>query len=157
MKLNLNERSFIFWQKWLLFTSIGSVFTGIAIALFGNNILFQPYFKLLAQVFWNQPESPTEVEQFRKFISGPFGGTIACCYIMLTFIVQYPFKNKEPWARNAIITAFAVWVFIDSSVCIFYGVYAQVYLINAFSIIVKALPIIFTWKHFKQNPKIVQL
>jgi hypothetical protein len=156
MKLNSTERSFIFWQKWLLYTSIASVITGIAIALFGNNILFQPHYKLLAHVFWNSSVFPTEVEQFRMFMSRPLGGTIACCYIMLTFIVQYPFKNKEPWARNAIIAAFGGWVIIDSSVCIFYGVYAQVYLINAFSIIVKALPILFTWKHFKQNHNVAQ-
>jgi hypothetical protein len=77
------------------------------------------------------------------------GATIACCYILTAFIAYYPFKKKEIWARNAILVAFGVWAMLDSLVCIRYGVYFQVYFINMFSIIIKALPIIFTWKDFK--------
>ncbi len=142
------ESSFIFWQKWLFYTSLVFVMAGIAFAFFGNNFLFQPYNKMLAKLFWHSSTFPTEAEQFRSFIYGPLGGTIACCYILLAFIARYPFKNKERWARNAIMIAFTVWVLIDSSVCIYFGAYPQVYLINIFSITIKALPIIFTWKHF---------
>jgi len=35
--------------------------------------------------------------------------------------------------------------------CIHFGVYPQIYFINVFSITVKALPIIFTWKSFEQQ------
>ena len=144
------ESSFLFWQKWLFYTSLVFAMAGIAFAFFGNNFLFQPYNKMLAKLFWNSSKFPTEVDKFRAFIYGPLGGTIACCYILLAFISQYPFKNKEPWARNAIIIAFTVWVLIDSCVCIYFGAYPQVYLINLFSITIKALPIIFTWKHFRR-------
>ncbi|MFL5730087.1 MAG: hypothetical protein ACJ75J_11430 [Cytophagaceae bacterium] len=95
---------------------------------------------------------PDDAGRLRLFIWGPFGGTIACCYILVAFLAHYPFKRKEVWARNAIILAFGIWVLIDSLVCFYYGVYFQVYLINAFSILQKALPIIFTWKDFKNTP-----
>ncbi len=110
---------------------------------------------MLAKIFWNKPEIPSEVEPFRAFIWGPLGATIACCYILLACIAYYPFKRKECWARNAIIAAFSMWVILDSIACINYGVYFQIYIINAFSIIVKALPLIFTWNDFKEpNSKI---
>jgi len=142
--------SFLFWQQWLFYTSILFALFGIVFALYENNIFSVPYNQMLAKIFWNQPEIPSEVEPFRAFIWGPLGATIACCYILLAFIAYYPFKRKERWARNAIILAFSIWVILDSVACFNYGVYFQIYMINAFSIIVKALPLIFTWNDFKE-------
>ena len=103
---------------------------------------------MLAKLFFRSTKFPPEADNFRAFLYALLGGTITCCYILMAYIAHYPFKNKEPWARNATIIAFGVWVLIDSTVCIYFGVYPQVYLINAFSISIKALPIIFTWKQF---------
>jgi hypothetical protein len=121
---------------------------GVVFAVWGNNMLFMPYNRMIAEVFWHRNQFPPDADQFRAFIYGPLGGTIACCYILLAFIARYPFKEKQTWARNAILSGFSVWVIIDSSICFYYGVYPQIYLVNAFSTIVKALPIIFTWKEF---------
>src|SRR5450755_241673 len=142
------ESSFLFWQKWLFYTSLFFAISGIAFALFGNNFLFQSYNKMLAEIFWRSSKFPSEADQFRTFIYAPLGGTMACCYTLLAFIARFPFKNKQRWARNAIIISFSVWALIDSGVCLYFGVYPQVYLINTFSIAIKALPIIFTWNHF---------
>jgi hypothetical protein len=152
---SIKESSFLFWQKWLFYTSLVFAISGIAFAFAGNNFLIQPYNKMLAELFWHSSTFPVEADRFRTFIYAPLGGTIACCYILLAFIARYPFKNKECWARNAIIIAFGVWVLIDSSVCIYFRVYPQVYLINLFSITIKALPIIFTWKHFSSQDKLI--
>lgn len=141
--------TFLFWQRWLFYTSLLFAFSGIAFAFVGNNILFLPYNKMLAEVLWHSSKFPPQADLFRAFIYAPLGATIACCYILLAFIAHYPFKDKQPWARNAIITAFGFWVIIDSAICIYYKVYPQVYLINAFSITIKLLPIIFTWKAFE--------
>ena len=142
-------KSFIFWQRWLFYTSLLFALFGIVFALYGNNSFFMPYNKALAHVFWMSQNIPNETEPFRSFIWGPLGGTIACCYILLAFIAWYPFQRKELWARNAILVAFGVWVVLDSAVCIYYGVYFQIFIINTFSLLIKALPIIFTWKEFK--------
>lgn len=148
MITSTENTSFSFWQNWLFYTSILFAVAGIAFAFFGNNFLFQPYNTMLAKIFWHRSTFPTEADQFRSFIYAPLGGTITCCYILLAFIARYPFKDKQRWARNSIIVAFSVWALIDSSVCIYFGVYPQVYFINAFSLTIKALPIIFTWKYF---------
>lgn len=146
---NTSRGHFIFWQKWLFFTSILFALSGIIFALYGRNIFFLPYNKMLAVAFWNQSQFPPEAQTFRAFIYGPLGGTIACCYILLAFIAWYPFKEKERWARNAIIVAFGIWAIIDSIVCLRYGIYPQIFYINAFSIVIKTLPLIFTWKYFR--------
>jgi hypothetical protein len=142
-------KSFLFWQKWLFYSSLLFALFGIMFAVYGNNPFFMPYNQALAHIFFSGENIPASIEPFRAFIWGPLGGTIAACYILLAFIAWYPFKKKERWARNAIMLAFAIWVLLDSSLCLRYGVYFQIYLINAFSILVKALPIIFTWKEFK--------
>lgn len=143
-------KSFIFWQRWLYYSSLLFALFGIVFAVYGNNPFFMPYNKALAHIFWMSDNIPVEIVPFKAFIWGPLGGTIACCYILLAFIAWFPFRRKERWARNAIIVAFGVWVVLDSAICLYYGVYFQIYIINAFSILVKALPIIFTWREFKK-------
>ena len=148
MEIHSKQNHFLFWQRWLFYTSLLFAFSGILFAFNGKNILFLPYNRMIAKVFWHNSEFPAVAETFRAFIYGPLGGTIACCYILLAFIAWYPFQEKKKWARNAIIAAFGVWVIIDSSICLYFGAYPQIYIINAFSISVKALPLIFTWKSF---------
>jgi hypothetical protein len=145
------SKSFIFWQRWLFYSCLIFALFGIIFAIDGNIFLFAPYNHALAEILWETPEIPKEAESLRAFIWGSLGGTIACCYILTAFIAYYPFRRKEAWSRNAIIFAFGVWIILDSLVCIYYGVYFQIYIINAFSFLQKALPIIFTWKNFKSN------
>lgn len=154
MEVPFKLNRFLFWQRWLFYSSLLFAFYGIVFAVYGNNLLFLPYNEMLSKIFWHSAQFPPEAESFRAFIYGPLGGTIACCYILLAFIARYPFKQKQRWARNAIIVAFSIWVIIDSSLCLYFRVYPQIYIINAFSILVKALPIIFTWKDFSRSPQI---
>jgi hypothetical protein len=149
MEILIKRSNFIFWQKWLFYSSLFFALAGIGFAFFGKSFLFQPYEQMLASAFWKSKVFPPDAEIFRAFIYIPFGGTISCCYILLAFIAYYPFKEKKIWARNAIIVAYGVWVIIDSGACIYFGIFGQIYIINAFSIITKALPIIFTWRDFK--------
>ena len=131
--------SFTFWQRWLFYSSLSFAIFGIVFAVKGNNLVFLPYNNALAHIFGFGDKMPADIEPFRAFIWGPLGGTIACCYILLAYIAWYPFQRKELWARNAVILAFGVWVVLDSAVCLRCGVYFQIYLINGFSILVKAL------------------
>ncbi len=144
---------FLFWQRWLFYSSLLFALFGVVFALYGANPFFLPYNKALAHIFWQQQQLPQKSEVFRAFVWGPLGGTIACSYILLAFIAKYPFAKKERWSYWAIIAAYGVWILIDSAVAVYYGVYFQAYLINAFSFVVKALPLIFTWKYFFRNKK----
>lgn len=143
------KNSFIFWQRWLFYSSLLLAILAILFAFNVDLPLFPYYDQAIARVFWQANEIPAEVKDFRQFVAGPLGGTIACCYLLLAYIVWYPFQKKEKWARNAIVVAFAIWCLIDSYICFKYQVYFQIYLINALSVLQKALPIICTWNAFK--------
>ena len=139
---------FVFWQRWLFISSILFALFGVVFAFFGDNPLFHPYTELLARSFFDSDEFPQKAEVFREFVYGPVGGCITCCYILLAYIAWYPFQRREKWAWWAIAFAFGAWVILDSQAAIRHGVYAQVYIINVFSILIKALPLAFTWRHF---------
>ena len=145
-----HDRRFMFWQKWLFYSSLLFAGFGIILALYGDNFLFRPYFNLLAGILWDRESLPSEINTFRAVASGPLGGTIACAYILLAYLAKYPFKNRERWSRNAIIAAFGAWFIIDSAVCLYYGIYFQVWIINLISLLQKALPLIFTWSQFRK-------
>jgi hypothetical protein len=144
-------KTFIFWQRWLFYSSLAFALFGVIFAVYGNNPFFMTYNNGLADIFWMKDSIPADIEPFKAFIWGPLGATIAGCYILLAFIAWFPFRRKERWARNAILTAFSLWVVLDSAVCFYHKVYFQILIINAFSILVKALPLIFTWKEFKSS------
>ena len=77
-------KSFIFWQRWLFYSSLLFALFGILFALYGNNPFFVSYNNALAHVFWGSKNIPIEVEPFRAFVWGPLGGTIAVSYTHLT-------------------------------------------------------------------------
>jgi hypothetical protein len=122
---------------------------GAVFAVKSDWSIFAHYDHAIAQIFWRANEIPPDVKNFRLFVAGPLGGTITCCYLLLAYIARYPFLSKEKWARNAILVAFSIWCLIDSYICYRFEVYFQIYLINALSVLQKALPLIFTWHAFK--------
>jgi hypothetical protein len=141
--------SFIFWQRWLFYSSVLLAFLAILFAFDIDLPLFTYYDQAVARIFWQANEIPPDIKDFRQFVAGPLGGTIASCYILVAYVAWFPFQRKEKWARNAIVVAFTIWCIIDSYICFKFGLYFQIYLINALSVLQKALPIIFTWKAFK--------
>jgi hypothetical protein len=94
MANHFKNSHFLFWQKWLFYSSLIFALGGIVFALFEKNLLFLPYDKMVANALWHSSEFPPEAETFRAFIYLPFGGTIACAYILLAYIVWYPFKEN---------------------------------------------------------------
>lgn len=149
MKNQLSEKKFLFWQQWLFYSSLLFAVFGVVLAVYGDNPLFRPYNRLLAEIFFDEPDFPEKADLFRAFTLGPLGGTIACCYILLAFMARFPFRNKEKWSRDAIVAAFGIWFILDSAVCLYYQVDIQAYAVNGLSLLQKALPLAFTWKYFR--------
>lgn len=142
------ERRFVFWQQWLFLSSLAFACFGAALAIDGHNWLFDHYYTMVANQLWNKNALPLEVEQFRGFIVGPLGGTIAAFYLLVAGIAWFPFRKREVWARNMLLIAFLVWGFIDTAICLHHHLYVQAFVINGFSLLMKALPLYFTWEDF---------
>ncbi|MDQ3072415.1 MAG: hypothetical protein M3Q97_04005, partial [Bacteroidota bacterium] len=95
---------------------------------------------------------PAGADDLRAFLYGPLGATVACAYILLAYIAWHPYRNKERWAYNCIVGAFGLWIILDSAIAWHYGMYIQVYGVNLFSFLVKALPLVFTFREFYPKP-----
>jgi hypothetical protein len=146
------EARFIFWQQWLFYSSLLFALFGVILAFFGNNPLFEHYHRMLASIFFHKESFPEDTRVLYTFIMGPMGATIAVTYLLLAYIARYPFRQKERWARNAIIVAFSVWFIIDTTVSLYYGVFFHTLLLHLLiSVPQKAMPLIFTWKDFSRN------
>lgn len=144
---NQESGKFLFWQLWLFYTSL--LFAAASLSITFLKPIHAKYEQLLERQMFNNEELHQDSERIISFMRGPYGSTIACTYILLAYIAAFPFRRRERWARNSIIIAFGVWVLIDTLFCVAYRMYFQAIVLNGLSLIQKALPIIFTWKHFK--------
>lgn len=151
-QINYSDKRFHFWQKWLFWSSLLFAAFGVVFALYGRNPLFEPYHRMLAQIFFNTEAIPENYDALYTFTLGPIGANIAGFYILLAYIARYPFKNRESWTRYAIIVSFGLWFVLDAIVSLYYGVWFQPLVLHLLvSIPQKALPLVFTWRYFKHK------
>ena len=148
----MHKNNFEFWYNWLLLSSIIFALFGIIVAYFGDSLIFSIYNSYLTQTFWQSDVIPTNIREFKSFIYGPLGGTITGQYVMMLFIVYYPFRKKEAWAWYAIAFSHLFWFIIDSSISIYYKAYFNFIFVNLFTILVIGPPLIFTKKGFRTKP-----
>jgi hypothetical protein len=140
-----DRNPFLFWQRWLLVSGLLFAAGSVALAIINDEYISWYNQKLIA-VFGLQ-KATEESTRLISFLRGPMGGTMACCYILLSYIAAFPFQNKETWARDAIVVGFGFWMLLDTAACLYYSMYLQV-VVNVISLLVKALPLVFTWKYF---------
>ncbi|HEX2394103.1 MAG TPA: hypothetical protein VHI78_02090 [Bacteroidales bacterium] len=147
------SRNFLFWQKWLLYSSLMLALAGLIITFPDPNPLLDGYKKLLTRDLFGGSQLENDAGRLVFFIRGPFGATICCTYVLLAYIAAYPFKRKEKWSRNAIIIAFGLWFVVDTLFCLSYNMYFHAGVLNSLSLLQKALPVIFTWKEFNDKSR----
>lgn len=142
--------NFLFWQKWLLYSSLLIALSGITITLGDTNPFLEEYERLLTRNLFKDSHLGSDGAIVLQFLRGPFGATICCAYLLLSCIAAGPFKRKERWSRNAIAITFGIWFILDTVFCISYNMYFQAFVLNGISLLQKALPLIFTWKEFNE-------
>ncbi|NJK84655.1 MAG: hypothetical protein HC906_00375 [Bacteroidales bacterium] len=113
--------------------------------------MYLKYIDILSEVLSNNENITAESKIYLDFIRGPFMATFVTSYLLLAFIAYFPFRKKEEWARNAIVTAFGVWFILDTFYCMYYKIYFQAFVLNGLSFIQKAVPLYFTWNDFRKQ------
>ena len=112
-------RRFELCRKWLLTVSIVVLMLGL--------------FMSLALPFMDPTEDPFTgflwqdgvakgAGKFYAWAMSVWGATLAGWGLTLAFLVQYPFKNRERWAWNAIALGIAVWYPLDTYFSYHFGV-----------------------------------
>jgi hypothetical protein len=131
------------WQKWLVV--LGCIVTafGTFMALGNAGPLFQLFNQQIDPVFWNGQTLPAEAVDFRTWVYGAWGGTVAGWGVFMIFLASRPFKAKQSWAWWCLVVGLAWWYALDSGLSWLAGVTFNV-IFNTILLVAAALPLIFT-------------
>jgi hypothetical protein len=142
----MSDGRFDFWRKWLLAVCAIVILFGLVMALLSWTPLFSIFNGLVDNVFW-PGDKPAAIDQYRLWVHGMLGATMAGWGITLAYIVLNPFAKREKWSWNAIAAGLAVWFFIDTFLSAYTGAWFNVG-VNVLLIVLAGIPLLMTWKSF---------
>lgn len=137
-------RRFNFWQKWLLVMGLITIFFGFVLLYVAVSAQVPSY---INDVFWESGNLPTGVKEFQGWIFGASASVWLAFGLVIVFMAIFPFKKKEKWVWNCLISCILVWFLIDTSFSILHGIYTNA-LNNFIFFVLLILPLIFTKKEF---------
>ena len=142
-------RRFSLWQRWLFVVGLIMSAFGVLLALFNATPLFALFDRQINPVFWGTVDISGEARDFQKWVYGVLGATLAGWGVFLAFIAHYPFKRREKWAWNCLVTGVLVWFVIDTAISLNFKVYFNA-AFNTVLFVAVVLPLWFSRKHFAQ-------
>jgi len=148
--MGTDDKSFMFWQKWLTYANGMTICVGLLVAFAGNSIFFEIHNDYTKEVFINGQEFDPNILALKNWLFGIIGGTIVGFHILMVMISENSFKNKERWAYKAMWLGMITWFIIDSGLSIYYGAIHNVILINLVAMILIGIPLIMTRKSFQK-------
>jgi len=141
---------FSFWQRWLWIVGILISGFGMLMVLLSGTPLFDSFNRQIDPAFWGTGVVEDSAKGFQHWVYGVWGATIAGWGIFVTFIAHYPFRNKEKWSWNCLVTGMFVWFVLDTSLSLYYRVYFNA-AFNTVLLILAMLPIAITRKYLPNN------
>lgn len=135
---------FNFWQKWLFVLGILVCLGGVSFSL-SSFTDFE--FTDINSVFWEGGVVPYDAKEFQNWIYGVCFSLTAAFGLFIVFIANNPFKKKEKWSWNCLVTCISMWFVIETFFSIYYKVYPIAFN-NIFQFVLLMLPLIFTRKEF---------
>ncbi len=134
---------FQFWQRWLLIVGIGITVFGVLMAFLSGTPLFDLFNHQIDPAFWGTNPVSDSAREFRQWVYGVWGATIAGWGMFVLFIAHYPFKRQEPWAWNCLIYGLVLWFVLDTALSISYRVWFNV-IFNIALLVLALLPVLST-------------
>lgn len=140
--------NFSFWRKWLLAASLYHVVFGLMLAFFGQSalmdLLLNQYFD---PIFWPDGQISAGTMQYKGWVMSVLGAVTVSWSLLIAFIAYYPFKSREQWAWSGLAVAVSFWFVIDTGCSLYYRVPVNAFF-NLFTLLLFAVPLMFTWKYF---------
>lgn len=141
----------------MVVVSLYHVLFGLLLAFFSQSplmdTLLNQYFD---PVFWPDNQLTTGTFQYKAWSSAVLGAVIAGWGLLLAFIAWHPFRLREKRAWYSIAVAVIVWFVGDTTCSLYYGVTANAEF-NVFTLILFALPLLFSWKYFFSARRLPEL
>ena len=114
-----------FLEIWL--TTVGLLFAafGIVMAALSETQTFRLIFdSIIEHAYW--PGSlPAEVERFRAWVYGAWGGTVTGFGLLLATIAKPAISGDNQHVRLGALAAITVWFLIDTAASIFHVAWGQ--------------------------------
>ena len=142
-------KRFLFWQRWLFVFSLVVIAFGLGMALLNRTSLFAVFDSQVNPVFWGVNPLPPGANEFQGWAYGVLGATMAGWGVILAFIAERPFRNRERWAWNTLLLGLSLWYLTDTSISLYFGVVFNA-VFNTVIFILAVLPLIFTRREFLQ-------
>lgn len=140
--------SFSFWQKWLLVVSLYHIVFGLLLAFFSQSAFMDTALnRYFDSIFWPNNQLVAGTIQYKAWSSAVLGAVIVSWALLIAFITWYPFRSREKWAWHSIAFAVICWFVIDTACSLYYDVAVNA-VFNLFTLLLFALPLLFTWKYF---------
>lgn len=133
------------WDSWLLAVCAGGTLLGVTLPIAVETPLFAPWRAGVARLV-GAPLS--EVADFWRPLVAALGGAIAGKLLLCALLAARPFRERRPWARNAIAASLATWFIFDSAGSMLRGAWFNVYLVNLPFAALMAAPLVATWRQF---------
>lgn len=147
----MDEKSFLFWQRWLTYANGVTVGVGLLVAFAGNSIFFELHNQYTRKVFLESAEFTTNLLALKNWLFGIIGGTIVGFHLLMIMISENAFKRREPWAYQAMWLGLLSWFLIDSGISLYYQAIHNIVLINLSALFLIGLPLVMTHKAFRKS------
>jgi uncharacterized BrkB/YihY/UPF0761 family membrane protein len=144
----MDDKKFLFWQKWLTYANVMTIIVGLLVAFAGNSLVFEVHNEYTRSIFFESNELQPDVLNLKNWLFGIIGATIVGFHVLMVMISENSFKKKEPWAYWALWFAMLSWFIIDSGISIYYGAIHNVVIINLVALVLIGFPLIVTRKEF---------
>lgn len=128
------------WRRWLLAVAIGMVVFGLFMAAASGTPLFAALNRLIDPAFWAGGTPPAGIDDFRAWVYGVWGATIAGWGVTVAFLAAEPLRRREAWAWRAIAVSTAVCYVFDTGLSIAHGVVINV-AFNTVVLVLVAVPL----------------
>ncbi len=135
------------WCQWLLYSSLFFVGFGFVTAVAPNLAGIGIWSSKVDAIFFPDRVHPNAVA-LRSFMMALLGATTVGMYLLQTFVVAGPFRNRELWAWHAIVWSNLAWFLLDSGLSLLHGVSFNIYTINMFPLLLLGIPLVATRSAF---------
>jgi len=140
-------KELIFWVNWLKIVSVVFASFGIFLAFF-NQIPF--FADLINPVFFEETLISSELKYFQQWLYGLLGATCVMVGILIFFIVDNAYRNRDRWAWKCILIGLIGWFIIDQPISLYFSVYFNV-VFNFGLLIAVLIPLICTKRYFERT------
>lgn len=137
---------------WLQLGLVGSIAMAFVLLFAPWSSIMEAYNATYAQAFYEGVALSPAERAHHGFLMGVSGAGVVGWAITLLFVVEVPWKRREPWAFVAVLVSVLAWVLLDLVISLVEGVHGEALFAGAagFGLLT---PVLLSAPHFRRSQK----